>query len=84
MTNVEVMQRWATASQPTEPFRQPPHNVEAEQALLGAILVNNEAFDRVSDFLLPDPFLRKKFIGAIYEVTSVAHPGRQDRHTRSR
>ncbi|PTM61732.1 replicative DNA helicase [Phreatobacter oligotrophus] len=33
------------------PFRQAPHNIEAEQALLGAILVNNEAFYRVSDFL---------------------------------
>ena len=28
-----------------------PHNIEAEQQLLGAILVNNEAFYRVSDFL---------------------------------
>jgi replicative DNA helicase len=37
---------------PAEPaFRAPPHNIEAEQALLGAILVNNEAFYRVSDFL---------------------------------
>ena len=25
-------------------FRTAPHNIEAEQALLGAILVNNEAF----------------------------------------
>src|SRR2546421_4513796 len=32
-------------------FRAAPHNIEAEQALLGAILVNNEAFYRVSDFL---------------------------------
>ncbi|HXX04145.1 MAG TPA: replicative DNA helicase [Xanthobacteraceae bacterium] len=37
---------------PAEPdYRTPPHNIEAEQALLGAILVNNEAFYRVSDFL---------------------------------
>ncbi|WP_413987959.1 replicative DNA helicase [Labrys okinawensis] len=46
-------------------YRQAPHNVEAEQALLGAILVNNEAFYRVSDFLLAehffDPFHRKIF-----------------------
>ncbi len=35
----------------------PPHNIEAEQALLGAILVNNEAFYRVSDFLEPKHFL---------------------------
>lgn len=33
------------------PLRQPPYNIEAEQALLGAILVNNEALDRVAGFL---------------------------------
>jgi replicative DNA helicase len=32
-------------------YRVPPNNVEAEQALLGAILVNNDAYYRVSDFL---------------------------------
>jgi DnaB-like helicase N terminal domain len=35
----------------TPPLREPPHNIEAEQGLLGAILVNNEAFYCVSDFL---------------------------------
>jgi replicative DNA helicase len=45
------------APQAAEPaFRAPPHNIEAEQALLGAILVNNEAFYRVSDFLEPKHF----------------------------
>src|ERR1700676_4038072 len=34
-------------------YRMAPHNIEAEQALLGAILVNNEALYRVSDFLEP-------------------------------
>jgi replicative DNA helicase len=34
-------------------YRTAPHNIEAEQQLLGAILVNNEAFYRVSDFLEP-------------------------------
>jgi replicative DNA helicase len=37
-------------------YRAAPHNIEAEQALLGAILVNNQAFDRVSDFLEPAHF----------------------------
>jgi replicative DNA helicase len=32
-------------------FREAPRSVEAEQALLGAILINNEAFDKVADFL---------------------------------
>ncbi|MCL4170723.1 UNVERIFIED_CONTAM: hypothetical protein GTU68_014960, partial [Idotea baltica] len=39
-----------------ENYRLAPHNIEAEQALLGAILVNNEAFYRVSDFLEPEHF----------------------------
>jgi replicative DNA helicase len=39
-----------------ENYRSAPHNMEAEQALLGAVLVNNEAFYRVSDFLEPAHF----------------------------
>lgn len=39
-----------------EHFRSPPQNLEAEQALLGAILSNNEASDRVSNFLTADHF----------------------------
>src|SRR6202161_2589229 len=35
----------------TPAFRSAPHNNEAEQSLLGAILINNDAFYRVSDFL---------------------------------
>src|ERR1700746_3866351 len=34
-------------------YRTAPHNIEAEQSLLGAILGNNEALYRVSDFLEP-------------------------------
>ncbi|HMN50630.1 MAG TPA: replicative DNA helicase [Xanthobacteraceae bacterium] len=40
----------------TPEYRQAPHNIEVEQALLGAVLVNNEAFYRVSDFLEPKHF----------------------------
>jgi replicative DNA helicase len=45
-----------TASPDALPFRAAPYNLEAEQALLGAILVNNEAHDRVSGFLEPQHF----------------------------
>ncbi len=38
------------------PFRSPPHNIEAEQELLGAILVNNQAAERVDGFLRPEHF----------------------------
>ena len=50
-------------------FRVPPHNVEAEQALLGAILVNNDAFDRVSDFLKA-PHFSEELHRRIFDVAS--------------
>ncbi|MCO4054515.1 MAG: replicative DNA helicase [Bosea sp.] len=50
-------------------YRVAPHNVEAEQALLGAILVNNDAFYRVSDFLLPEHFFEQVHL-KIYETTA--------------
>ena len=53
----------------TTEYRQAPHNVEAEQALLGAVLVNNEAFYRVSDFLEPRHFY-EPIHQKIYEVTA--------------
>ena len=48
-------------------YRLAPHNVEAEQALLGAILVNNEAFYRVSDFLAPEHY-HEPIHREIYEI----------------
>ena len=44
------------AVEPT--YRVAPNNIDAEQALLGAILVNNDAYYRVSDFLEAGAFLR--------------------------
>jgi replicative DNA helicase len=55
------------APEPT--YRLAPHNIEAEQALLGAVLVNNEAFYRVSDFLEPRHF-HEQIHQRIYEVTA--------------
>ncbi len=37
-------------------YKEIPHNLEAEQALLGAILVNNDVMEKVQDFLLADHF----------------------------
>ena len=38
------------------PAKEAPHNLEAEQAVLGAILANNEALNHVGSSLLPDDF----------------------------
>jgi len=37
-------------------LRLPPQNLEAEQALLGALLSNNKAYERVSEFLAAEHF----------------------------
>ena len=75
----------ARRSAPDTPvFRAAPHNIEAEQALLGAILVNNEAFYRVSDFLEPRAFLRAAPRSKIYELGREPDPRRQGRDARSR
>lgn len=50
-------------------YRSAPHNIEAEQSLLGAILVNNDAFYRVSDFLEPKHFF-EPLHQIIYETAS--------------
>ncbi len=39
-------------------FRTPPHSIEAEQSLLGALLLDNQAFDRVADLIGGDDFYR--------------------------
>ena len=47
--------------------RLPPSNIAAEQALLGALLANNRAYDRVSDFLAPEHFA-DPINGRIYQA----------------
>ncbi|HYZ62416.1 MAG TPA: replicative DNA helicase [Acetobacteraceae bacterium] len=47
--------------------RQPPSNDRAEMALLGALLANNRAYERVSEFLLPDHFVDPVH-GRIYQA----------------
>jgi len=53
MSNLPALR--AVSNDVTQP-RTMPHNIEAEQALLGAILVNNNVFEKVGDLLKPDHF----------------------------
>ena len=68
LLSTEKLKAAAGADEPIT-FRQPPHNIEAEQALLGAILVNNEALDRVSQFLDAAHFF-DPLHGEIFAVTA--------------
>lgn len=37
----------------------PPHNMEAEQSILGGILINNDAMNQVMDIVSPEDFYRE-------------------------
>jgi replicative DNA helicase len=41
-----------------ESLRVPPHSIEAEQSVLGGLLLDNAAWDRIADFINEDDFYR--------------------------
>src|SRR5688500_1653203 len=57
-----VAQQQLVRSESTDPqllaLKLPPHSVEAEQSLLGALLIDNQAFDRVADIVAAGDFYR--------------------------
>ena len=65
---------------PSPQVRQLPFNEEAEQALLGALLVNNRAYNKVSELLKPKHFHRPvhgrlyQLIGNMVDKSAVANP----------
>jgi len=59
--------RALTVNDPAVSERIAPHNLEAEQALLGSILVNNIAHEKVSEILSPEDFYDPVH-GRIYEA----------------
>jgi replicative DNA helicase len=40
------------------PYKVPPHNLEAEQAILGGILINNDALNQVVDIISSEDFYK--------------------------
>src|SRR5215471_2046986 len=63
-----------------QPLRTPPYNTDAEQGLLGALLISNAAHGRVSEFLEPDHFGNAvhgriySAIGKLIERGQIANP----------
>ena len=78
LTDSNVLKLAPDATTPA--YRSAPHNIEAEQSLLGAILVNNDAFYRVSDFLEPKHFFEPlhqtifETAGSLIRMGKVATP----------
>lgn len=54
----ERFSRTAPGDASIESLRLPPHSVEAEQAVLGGLLLSNQAWDRIGDLLTESDFYR--------------------------
>ena len=59
----------AAAGPPGPALRVPPHSVEAEQAVLGGVLLDNDAWDRIADILTGAHFYRNDH-RAVFEAVS--------------
>lgn len=74
---VQDLRRTASITDEHVQFRQAPHNIEAEQALLGAILINKEALDRVSGFLEPQHFYDPLHAQIFDTMSKLIHAGKE-------
>ena len=52
-----------------------PYNIEVEQALLGAILVNNKAFEKIADFLKENHFYHPHHQKIFNALSYIIHKG---------
>src|SRR5512135_2874616 len=69
--------RTARPALETDGLRVPPHSVEAEQAVLGGLLLDNSTWDAIADRLRPDDFYRRDhqlIFNAIAELSARSEP----------
>jgi replicative DNA helicase len=62
---------------PDDYFPEPPHHLESEQSIIGGLLLDNLAFDRISDKISELDFFtadNRKIFRAISEILSKRHP----------
>ena len=70
---VEAVQSQYPGTQTAESLRLPPHSVEAEQSILGGLMLDNSGWDRIADLLHGADFYRRdhqlifEAIGALSE-----------------
>ncbi|MEM9171554.1 MAG: replicative DNA helicase [Pseudomonadota bacterium] len=61
----------------TRHLRVPPHSIEAEQSLLGGLMLDNQAWDRVADAITADDFYRpdhRLIFSAMAELAARSEP----------
>lgn len=57
-------------------LRVPPHSIEAEQSVLGGLLLDNEALDRITDLLTEADFYRSEHKLIYQQITRLLERGR--------
>ncbi|TAN56669.1 MAG: replicative DNA helicase, partial [Magnetospirillum sp.] len=73
--------RLITAHAPTDPqvaaLKLPPHSIEAEQSLIGGLLLDNHAWDRIADIVTESDFYRddhRRIFGHIRKLVEMGRP----------
>ena len=59
-----------------ELIKLPPHSVEAEQSVLGGLLLDNSAWDRIADFLAESDFYRADHRQIYHHITRLIEANR--------
>lgn len=72
-----AVSKFTSSLSATDKLRVPPHSVEAEQAVLGGLMLDNRAWDQVADRLVEDDFYRhdhRLIFRAIESLAEAAKP----------
>ena len=71
------MQNFSNADTQLDQIKLPPHSVEAEQSVLGGLLLDTSALDRVADLVTADDFYRQEhrlIFRQIVRISEMAKP----------
>lgn len=58
-------------------LRVPPHNLQAEQSVLGGLMLDNAVYDRVGDLLAPEDFYRSEHRAIFTAIAALVTANRQ-------
>jgi len=80
MAELKKISENTNSSAESSNFKQMPHNIDAEQIIIGSLLINNESINKVGDFLLAEHFyqpIHQKLyatIHGLYDKGIIADP----------
>jgi replicative DNA helicase len=75
MTLQELAYPSSATDSATEALKMPPHSIEAEQAVLGGLLIDNATWDQVADLITESDFYRKDHRLIFRAVATLAEEG---------